>query len=142
MPITVRGKQDADAVNYPEITSVASAFLAEDNTEVCSSFIMSGGIQDGKEDEKRWKHQAKRQKQPQPKNIRFSKRIKRLSLMNKRPIRRALFFIDRERRTKIGGRRGKVSVINNLPESNSIKSSHRFPSRSLSFILTASNYSR
>jgi hypothetical protein len=109
MPITVRRKQDADTFNYPEITSVTSAVLAEDNVEACSSLIMSGGIQDGKEDEKRWKHKAKRQKQPQPKNIRFSKRIKRISLTPRAPIRRALFFIDRARWTEVGGSRGKVS---------------------------------
>jgi hypothetical protein len=96
MPITVRRKQDADTFNYPEITSVTSAILAEDNVEACSSLIMSGGIQDGKEDEKRWKHKAKRQKQPQPKNIRFSKRIKRISLTPRAPIRRALFFIGQD----------------------------------------------
>ncbi|CAM3887053.1 hypothetical protein METH109765_10335 [Mesobacillus thioparans] len=74
----------------PEITSVTFTVLANDKDEACSSFFKTGGIQDDKEDEKRRKHQAKRQKQPQPKNIRLSERIKRISLTPSAPTRRAL----------------------------------------------------
>lgn len=76
----------------PEITSVRYAVLANDKGEECSSLFMTGGIQDGKENEKGRKHQAKRQKQPQPENIRLSKRIQRISLTTSAPTRRALYF--------------------------------------------------
>jgi hypothetical protein len=55
-----------------KLPQVLAAVLAEDTVEACSSLLIIGGIQDGKEDEKRRKHEAERQKQPQPKNIRFS----------------------------------------------------------------------
>jgi hypothetical protein len=47
-----------------KLPQVTPAVLAEDTNEACSSYLMTGGIQDDKENKERRKHQAKRQKQP------------------------------------------------------------------------------